>query len=238
MTVFRIVWESAFHRRRLFIWNIVVPLILLVPVVFSAAAAPHRVAVFGIFVVFFGTFGSAIPMVRDARDSWVDQLLRTGFPMGFWLLQRTLAEAAIDLIQLVPVMAVFAIAGDSWASTPWLLLATGMTLWFTNLLGPLIAAFVRSLAEAALASAAMSLLLLHYAGFFRRPVPGLTQTAATLDPYTAFNSALEAVTTGTTIDPGSWMGSTLTIVTATILAVVTIRFWGARLCWPHGTEHG
>ena len=68
MTIWRLAWRSALRRRRLLAWNIAVPLLLLAPVALSEAAAPHRVAVFGVFLVFFGAFGSAIPAVRDARD--------------------------------------------------------------------------------------------------------------------------------------------------------------------------
>ena len=164
MTIWRLAWRSALARRRLFAWNVVVPLLLLTPVALSEAAAPHRVAVFGVFIVFFGAFGSAIPAVRDARDGWLDEILRAGYPALRWLLERTLAGTAIDTVQLVPTLFVLLWSAGGLRAAPAVLLATLATLWFANLLGPLVAAAVRSLAEAALASAALSLLLLHYAG--------------------------------------------------------------------------
>ena len=72
MHCWSIVWRTALARRRLFAWNVAVPLLLLAPVALSEAAAPHRTAVFGLFFVFFAAFGSAVPTVRDAGSGYTD----------------------------------------------------------------------------------------------------------------------------------------------------------------------
>ena len=41
MTVWNLAWRSALRRRRLFIWNVAVPLLLLTPVALSDAAVPN-----------------------------------------------------------------------------------------------------------------------------------------------------------------------------------------------------
>ena len=232
MTIWRLAWRSALRRRRLFVWNMAVPLLLLTPVALSEAAAPHRVAVFGVFLVFFGAFGSAIPAVRDARDGWLEEILRTGYPAHRWLLERTLAGTAIDTLQLVPTLLVLLWSAGGLGAAPVVLLAALATLWFANLLGPLVAAAVRSLAEAALASAALSLLLLHFAGFFRSPVPGWTQLVADWNPYTPLRAALSAGVGVIRIDDSAWLRSLLVVLLVTFGAAVFSADWSRRLRWP------
>lgn len=232
MTIWRLAWRSALRRRRLFLWNVAVPLFLLTPVAFSPTAAPHRVAVFGVFIVFFGAFGSAIPAVRDARDGWLDEILRTGYAAPRWLLERTLAGTAIDALQLLPALVVLLWSGAGPGAAPVLLLAALVTLWFANLLGPLVAVAVRSLAEAALASAAISLLLIHFAGFFRRPLPGWSQLVADWNPYAPLQAALGTGVGAASMDGSVWLRSLLVILAVTLGAAVFSGDWTRRLRWP------
>ncbi len=235
MTVFRLAWRSAFRRRRLFLWNVAIPLLLLTPVALSAAAAPHRVAVFGVFIVFFASFGSAIPAVRDAQDGWLDQVLRTGYGPMRWFVERTLAEAGIDLLQVGPVVLVLLVSAGGLARAPVVFAALAATLVFANLIGPAIAALVRSLAEAAMACAALSLALLHFAGFFRAPGPGWTAFVATWNPYNPFRAALAYGVSGR---PGDGFASATGLVLAAILGlllIVTAGRWTKWLRWPHSS---
>ena len=232
MTIWRLAWRTALRRRRLFLWNVAVPLLLLTPVALSAAAAPHRVAVFGVFIVFFGAFGSAIPAVRDARDGWLDEILRTGYSAPRWLLERTLAGTTIDTLQIAPAILVLLWSGGGAGTGPVVLLSVLAALWFANLLGPLVAAAVRSLAEAALASAAVSLLLLHFAGFFRTPAPGWTSLVAEWNPYAPLRAALTAGTGGMPMDASVWLRSLLVAAGVTFGAAVFASDWSRRLRWP------
>ena len=232
MTIWRLAWRSALRRRRLFAWNAAVPLLLLTPVALSEAAAPHRVAVFGVFLVFFGAFGSAIPAVRDARDGWLDEVLRAGYPAPRWLFERTLAGTAIDTLQLLPVLLVLLWSAGGLGAGPLVLLATVAALWFANLVGPLVAAAVRSLAEAALASAALSLLLLHLAGFFRSPTPGWTAIAAAWNPYAPLRAALGAGVGGAPVELSAWPLSLLVVLCVTLGAAAFPALWSRRLRWP------
>ena len=232
MTIWHLAWRSALRRRRLFLWNVAVPLLLLTPVALSAAAAPHRVAVFGVFIVFFGAFGSSIPAVRDARDGWLDEILRTGYSAPRWLIERTLAGTAVDALQLAPALLVLLWSSGGAGAGPAVFLSVLATLWFANLLGPLVAAAVRSLAEAALASAALSLLLLHFAGFFRTPVPGWTSLVAEWNPYTPLRAALTAGTGGMSVDASVWLRSLLVAAGLTFGAAVFASDWTRHLRWP------
>jgi hypothetical protein len=171
-SIWRLTWALVMKRRRLLVWNVLIPFLLLVPVVTSSAAAAHRAVVVAVFVAFFGAYGNCIPLIRDGMSGWVEKVWLTGYGGRWWLVERTLASAVIDWCQLVPVTLVLSqIAGASGPQTGALLAATAIALLFANLLGALIASLVRALGEAALGCAVASRFALHAAGVFRTPAP-------------------------------------------------------------------
>ncbi len=232
MSTWSLTWRTAARRRRLFAWNVLVPLLLLTPVAASEAAAPHRVAVFGVFYVFFATFGAAIPTIRDAQDGWLDTIFRAGHAPRRWHAERVLAEASLDFVQLLPttIVALALAGGVSPARAIDLAVALAAALVFANALGPAIAAAVGSLAEAALASAAVSLLLLHYAGFFRAPPPGWTRVAWALDPYAPLHAARSAALGAR--PPDGWGWGLWSALAGALALVVAAPSWTARFRWP------
>ncbi|MDH3732187.1 MAG: ABC transporter permease [Gemmatimonadota bacterium] len=235
MRIWSLAWRTAFARKRLFAWNVAIPALLLTPVAVSAAAAPHRTAVFGVFIVFFATFGASIPTVRDARGGWLDTVFLTGYGRSRWFAETVCAGAILDLIQLLPVVAVlvWSAGGTSAADLAYLAGALLLALVSANAIGPFIAAVVRSLAEAALASAAVSLLLLHFSGFFRAPVDGWTRSVASAMPYRPLREGLAAVQTSGTIDGDPWVTALVVAMIAVLVLLVTSRFWTRRFEWPY-----
>lgn len=172
-TIWRLTWQIALRRRRLLTWNVLVPVLLLVPVVTSGAAAAHRAVVVAVFVVFFGAYGSCIPLIRDGMSGWAEKVLLTGYGGRRWLVERTLASTAIDCVQLLPtVLVLVALTGTPASLVLAVLAATALALLFANLLGVAVAALVRALGEAALGCAVLSLFALHAAGVFRTPATG------------------------------------------------------------------
>lgn len=172
-TIWRAAWRLALRRRRLLAWNVLVPALLLVPVVTSGAAGAHRAVVVAVFVTFFGAYGSCIPLVRDGMSGWAEKVLLTGYGGRRWLIERLLAGAAVDGLQLLPtLLIVVALVDVPVAAVAALVFVTGLGLLFANLLGVLVAAGVRALGEAALGCAVLSLVALHAAGVFRTPDPG------------------------------------------------------------------
>jgi hypothetical protein len=162
----------ALARRRLFALNVLVPLSLVTPIALGAAPDPHAAAVYAVLFVLFGTFGSAIPLVRDAESRLLARILSTGLSPAAYLLERSAAGSLIDAIQLLPALVV---AGTGLGASverlgaAWMVLTA--SLWIANLLGVLVASAARSLAETALLSAVSALLLLHLSGVFRTPMP-------------------------------------------------------------------
>lgn len=234
MTVWSMEWRSALARRRLFMWNIAVPGLLLAPVALSAEAAPHRTAVFGVFFVFFATFGAAIPTAHDARRGWLDTVFQTGYPRARWLAETVAAGAALDFLQLLPVtlVLVWASGGASIDAIVALWTAMLFALGFANFLGPFLAAVVGSLAETALVSAAVSLLLLHFGGFFRTPTAGWSQAVATWVPYRPLREALSAVQGAPPATLVNWIPAVLAGSAIAAILLLSVRRWTRKFEWP------
>lgn len=229
-TVWRLRWRLAFRRRRLLVWNLVVPLVLLVPVVASSAAGSHRAVVVAVFAAFFGAYGSCIPLIRDGMSGWTEKVRLTGYGGRRWLAERTAASTAVDFVELVPAnLVLLAIAHAPLRAALPVLGATALALAFANLLGVLVAAGVRALGEAALACAVVSLFALHAGGVFREPAPGSAwMTIERFSPFRWVHEAWLGV-----IQPGaglphadpSYLGPPL--VTLVVLASLMLLAGGA-----------
>jgi len=194
---FALEWRTALRRRRLLVLNVAVPLLLVLPVATAGAPAHHAAAVYAVLFVLFGTFGAAIPLLRDAERGLVRRLLVGGLPAARLLLERAAAAALVDTAQLTPAAILALAAAGALPAAPLLLAVLLATLLMANLLGVLVAAVARSVAEGALFAAVATLLLLHASGVFRTPRPG--SLAAVLEaaaPYRALHETLLTELTG------------------------------------------
>lgn len=198
-------WRMALARRRLLVLNVVVPLALMAPIALGAAPPFHAAAVYAVLFALFGTFGSAIPLVRDAEAGIVARVLLAGIRPSGYLIQRAGASALLDVAQLAPALVVAWVGAH--ASPSALIeaaLALGATLWVANLLGVIVAAVARSVAEAALFAATGALLLLHVSGVFRTPPAGsLAALLEAVGPFRALHESLLAMTSGVPADGGT-----------------------------------
>ena len=206
--VWEIEWRIATARRRLFVLNVLVPLFLVLPVAMSAAPAVHAAAVYTVLFTIFSTFGSAIPLVRDGESGLSGRVLRAGVAPASYFLQRTCAGAVLDVLQLGPALAVAAVgAGAGRGAFLVAFVALAATVWVANLMGVLVAAATRSLAEAALFSAVSTLLLLHASGVFRTSVPdSFGAVAESVAPFRALHEALLSMSMMTTVRGGISLG--------------------------------
>lgn len=191
----RLEWAVARARRRLLAWNVAVPLLLLGPVALSGAPAVHRAVVYAVFVVFFGTFGGCIPLVRQGESGWLEKIVLTGYPERSWILERVAAHASLDVVELAPVLVLILVAeGSGFPEAVLVTASVALALAVANLVGMLVAAAVRSMAEGALVSAAVSLAGLHLAGAFRAPGPGsLWAAAEEISPWRPLVEALRGL---------------------------------------------
>ena len=221
--VWRTEWLIALRRRRLMALNVLIPLTLVATIAFSSAPAFHSAAVFTVLFALFGTFGSSIPLIRDGESGLLRRYVLTGAHPGGLLLQRLFATAVLDLIQLTPSVLVIVVArGSSPAQLAMVVPAMVLGLVAANAIGALTAALAKSVAEGALFSAVAALLLLHWAGTFRTPVPGTWQ--ATLEVWNPFRPLHESLLAaagagGPDLDPALF---TLPVgITSAVLVLIT-----------------
>jgi len=203
--VWALEWRTAAARRRLLAWNVAVPVLLLAPIAFSAAAAPHRAAVYTVFFGFFGAFGTCIPLIRDGRSGWIEKQRLTGYGERRWLVERVVAAAALDGFQLAPAIMLLALASRLPGPDVGAVVAgLALGLLTAALLGAMVAAVVRSLAEGALLCAAVTLAALHLSGVFR---PGSAGTwSETAERFGVFRPLADAarVLAGSPIRDAVW----------------------------------
>ncbi len=186
-------WAVATRRRRLFALNALIPLLLVGPIAFSSAPAQHAAAVYTVLFTIFGAFGSCIPLIRDGESGLLTRFMLGGISPRSLLTQRVLAATSLDAVQLLPSLAVIALASGNATSFGGVLAALMLTLLLANLVGVWAAALARSVAEGALFAAVSSLLLLHAAGVFRTPVPGtLAAGVERLVPFRLLHESLLA----------------------------------------------
>jgi hypothetical protein len=142
-----------------------------------------------VLFVFFGTFGSAIPAVRDGSSGLLGRIALTGAAPWRIILERTLAGAALDLAQLLPAILLIAAVGRAGiTAAASAVVAVSLALTTANLIGVWVAALARSIAEAALFGAVFALLLLHASGVFRTPGHGsLGWLVESVSPYRALH---------------------------------------------------
>ena len=227
-------WRHTLRRRRLLGWNVLVPIVLLLPVALSAAAAPHRSAVYSVFVVFFGTFGGCIPLVGDRARGWSEKVLLTGYDAHRWLAERLASDAAIDTVQLTPVLVLsLLLARADPAAYGLTLLAVALALLTANALGSVIARFVDSVAEAALVSGAVALFALHFSGVFRTPVAGTwAWHVERVSPFRPLAQTMDRVAQSAPGDiaTGGWLGPVV-VTAALLLLAVSLAPRLARFTW-------
>jgi hypothetical protein len=186
-------WRIALAQRRLFAFNVLVPLLLVAPVALGGAPPQHAALVYTLLVTFFGIFGSAIPLARDAQSGLIERCALSGIPPRRWTVERSLASAGLDTLQLAPALLLVAISAGAGALATLLLLATAScALVAGNAIGSAVAAGARSIAEAALFSTVIALLLAHTAGVFRAPPAGLAATLQSWVPFAYLHDAVRA----------------------------------------------
>ncbi len=214
-------WAVATHRRRLFALNALIPLLLVGPIALSSAPAQHAAAVYTVLFAIFGAFGSCIPLIRDGESGLLTRFMLAGVSPRSLLTQRVLAATSLDTVQLLPSLAVVALASGSAQAFGGVLAALMLTLLVANLVGVWAAALARSVAEGALFAAVSSLLLLHAGGAFRTPAPGTL--AAGVERLVPFRLLHESLLAAEGLAPvGSGADPLPPILVAAALALLTL----------------
>ncbi len=228
----------AFRRRRVFVLNTVIPLLLVLPLALGAAPPYHAAAVYAVLFVLFGVMGTAIPFLRDSEADLLRRVAMCGQPPARLLAERGAAGVAIDALQLLPALVlVLALGGSPGAAWAFLPVALVMALAAAAVVGTWIAALARSLAEGALLAAVTTLFLLHGSGVFRRPVPGgWGERIEALLPFAPLHRGLQGAAFGESgivpgwgeLVPGLGLTALGVVLTAVAAPALLNRITGGR----------
>ena len=220
--VWRLEWRLALRRRRLLLLNTAIPVLLVLPLAAGGAPAYHSSAAYAVLFVLFGTFGSAIPLLRDGESGPLRRMILRGIPERALLAERILAAAALDTLEILPALLLISWLGAAGGPAVAALLASvPPALLAANLVGCWVAALARSIAEGALLAALASLFLLHGSGVFRTPAQGSWEARLeTLLPFTPFHEALFAVAGGALPGDATALGPPLLLTLALVLATL------------------
>lgn len=221
--MWRLEWRLALRRRRLLLLNTAIPLLLVLPLAAGGAPAYHASAAYAVLFVLFGTFGSAIPLLRDGEGGPLRRVILRGIPERVLLAERILAGVVLDTLEILPALLVVSwLGGAGGPALAMLLASVPPALLAANLVGCWVAALARSIAEGALLAALASLFLLHGSGVFRTPAEGSWEARLeALLPFTSFHEALFAVAGGALPGGNAGLGppllATLVLLVATLL---------------------
>ena len=148
--MWRLEWRLALRRRRLLLLNTAIPLLLVLPLAAGRAPAYHASAAYAVLFVLFGTFGSAIPLLRDGEDGPLRRVILRGIPERVLLAERILAGAVLDTLEILPALLVVSwLGGAGGPALATLLASVPPALLAANLVGCWVAALARSIAEGA-----------------------------------------------------------------------------------------
>jgi len=229
--VWRVEWQMAFRRRRLFVLNLGIPILLVVPIAVGGAPAFHAAAAYVVLFILFGTFGSAIPLLRDGEEGTLRRMVLAGSPGRSVLLPRALAGTLVDTLQLLPATLFIVWFGvGRWADLSLIVFVLAGALLVANLVGVWVAAAARSLAEGALFAAVVALFLLHGSGVFRTPTPG--SPGAVLEsilPFSPIHGLLLEAAGGTPMEMSAAGALLSTFGGAALLVGVTALASGALM---------
>ena len=215
-------FRIALARPRLVVLNVMVPVVLVLAISLGGAPGFHAAAVYTVLFTLFGTFGSSIPLVRDAESGLFGRIIRAGVPPSHFLIERAVGGSAIDALQLLPALTIATFGSISLNEWTRAVLVLWSSVWIANLLGNLVAAVARSLAETALFSAVTALLLLHLSGVFRTPLPQSSWAAVeALSPFQALHETLLAGLMGTTTELS--LGLVVWVLILPVLTVLLAR---------------
>lgn len=196
--VWSVQWRLALARKRVFILNFVVPLTVVLPVATGAVPPGAAAGVYVVLFAAFAMFGSAIPLRWDGQRGMSARVVRAGVGASNYLLQRAVAGALLDTLQLTPALLLAALAvGASPRDVLVVLPALAATVWVCGLVGIIVAATSRSVTETALFAAVTVPLLAHMSGVFRTSAQGSYQ--ALLEdgsPFRALHEGLLDMTVG------------------------------------------
>jgi hypothetical protein len=206
-------------RRRALALKVGIPLVLALPLILGGAPTFWAGMLLTVLVAMVGAVGTAVTLARARQSGLLVRLALVPRP-GWRVVGGVVgAGALVDLLQLLPVVLLVAIAGSAtpleWAG---LLLAVLAGLLTGSLLGCLVACLAGGVGEVLLDVCVLLAPLLFFGGLFTGvPRQGWGWTVALVDPFGELGSAFIGAMDGT---PAFGPATVLLVSAAAIVAVL------------------
>jgi ABC-type multidrug transport system permease subunit len=178
--------------RRSLAMKLLLPLILLSPLMLERVPAHVRSGGLAVAVLFVGTFGSAVGLVRLREDRMLERLAVLPQSSARLLGEYILASVLFDGFQmLVPLVAIAILGGPASLRMPGLIACYLVALVTANALGALAALVASSSGEVHLYAALLVLVVGGLsAGDLVTPMPGPLEALKSLLPFHHLSGAL------------------------------------------------
>jgi ABC-type multidrug transport system permease subunit len=134
------IWQREFvefsQRRRALVIKLLFPLLVAIPLLFSGAPAFYAAMALTMLVAIIGTLGAGAVLTRERQAGLTVRYRTLPVTPGRLLLERLATNAAIDFLQLAPVLVLIGLRHPgAFAWWPALLLTVAAVLLIGNLLG-------------------------------------------------------------------------------------------------------
>ena len=178
------------QRRRALVIKLVFPLVFGIPLVI---AAPPRYAAITLtmLVAIIGALGAGAVLTRERQSGLTLRYRTLPVTPGRLLIERLSAGAAIDLLQVTPVLVLIAVRHPSrFVWWPALVLSTAAVLLIGNLMGAVASTLSDSPGEVMLYVFIVLLPLLYVSGVFTTLTEPVLLAASRLLPFSYLHEAL------------------------------------------------
>jgi ABC-type multidrug transport system permease subunit len=179
-----------FKSRKAIILKFVLPAILLVPFALPSIPAEIRAGIIALVILFTGTFGAAVGLVRIRENRMVERLAVLPVNPALIVSDYILANAFLDGIQLlIPLIVITGIGVPNFPGILWVCLCFVVSLVAANAIGVIIGIMAASSGEVHL-FAALTVLGIAITSGIPMAIPGPINVIGLLFPFRYLSDAL------------------------------------------------
>jgi ABC-2 type transport system permease protein len=189
------VWQRELvefaQRRRALVIKLLFPLLIAVPLVLSSAPAAYAAMALTMLVAVIGPLGAGAVLSRERQNGLILRYRTLPVTPGRLLIERLATNAAIDFLQVLPVLLLIALRHPAqFAWWPSLLLSVAAALLIGNLLGAVASTLSDSPGEVMLYVIIPLLPLLFLSGAFTPLTQPVLLLTSRLLPYSYLHESL------------------------------------------------
>jgi hypothetical protein len=189
------VWQRELvefaQRRRALVIKLVFPLLVAIPLVLSGAPVAYAATALTMLIAIVGPLGAGAVLSRERHSGLILRYRTLPVTPGRLLIERLATNAAIDFLQLLPVLLLIAVRHPAQAIWwPPLLMTVGAALLIGNLMGAVASTLSDSPGEVMLYVVIPLLPLLYLSGVFTPVTQPALLVISRLLPFSYLHESL------------------------------------------------